>query len=104
MKKTLIDRGTYRIIRTNGTEETVGEKPTIRKVLAALQCDSLDTVPLERDRATGLAQSVMIVDDFGIIKNLPRNMRATELVRQVRPTFAHEILGDAVVCDDRDFV
>jgi hypothetical protein len=102
-KPSLVERGTYRIIRVDGSDQVINEKPTIHKILDAIGCDTLDTVLMVWNARTGSAEQIMCVDDTGLHKRLPVNEKATELARQIRPGYSHPLVGDVVICDDRDF-
>ncbi len=93
-------RGEYKIIRTDGTEELVGARPTIAAVERAIGADTLTTVTLQRNPE----RIVMFVDDIGISKGLPVNAKATELYHGVcRPGNTHQIRGDVAIVNDEDF-
>lgn len=68
----------YRIIRVDGTETEIHERPTIRAIHAAIGCDCCDTVILSKD-SWGRAAIVMMVDDTGMIDGRPVNEKATAL-------------------------
>ena len=95
----MIKRGTYKIIRVNGTEETVPERPTLPAIYKAIGCDTIDTVMIDRR-----SQIVMIVDDTGMIDGKPANAKATALYHSVcRPGTVHQIHGDVAIANDEDF-
>lgn len=86
-----------RIIRTNGTEETIEAKATIAGIEKAIGASILDTVKLRDGR-------VMLVDDNGISKGLPVNPIATGLYHSVcRPGTTHQIRGDVAVVYGNEF-
>jgi hypothetical protein len=88
------------VIKVGDTLETakvVNQKPTIdrlRKEINPPQC--LDFVMLSRNRQTGEAETVMAVDDTGMLDNLPINELASLLS-------GRRIHGDAAICRDEDF-
>jgi hypothetical protein len=90
---------TYKIIRVDGTETTHEGKPTIREITRLIGCDGLDHVTIDRKR-----QTVMFVDDTGMIDHKPVNPKATALYRSVcKPGTVHCIHGDVVIVNDGDF-
>ena len=95
----IIPRGSYKIIRVDGTEEMVPRNPTIKDIYKAIGCECIDTVCLDRE-----AQTVMMVDDTGLIDGKPINRKATVLYRSVcrLGTFG-EIAGDVAIVNDGDF-
>jgi hypothetical protein len=91
--------GTYKIIRTDGTEMMHTGKPTIREITQLIGCKGLDTVTIDRKKRT-----VMFVDDTGMIDGKPVNAKATALYRAVcKPGTVHSIHGDVVIVNDGDF-
>lgn len=88
--------GAFKIIRTDGTETTVQEKPTIQAIEKAINADYLDTVNLGKGE-------VMMVDDTGMIDGLPVNGHATRLMRERFPGYPNQIHGDVAIVNDRDF-
>lgn len=95
----MIKRGQYTIIRANGTEQVVEEAPTLSSVHEALKCDCIDALRLS---TYSINQAVMLVDDSGMLKRLPVNVKATALYRAVVDT-PYSIHGDVIVCSDMDF-
>lgn len=94
-----VERGTYKIIRVDGSETMVSEKPTISKITRAIGCGCIDTVILDRR-----ARVVMIVDDTGMVDGKPVNPKATELYHGIcRPGTVFSIHGDVAICHDGDF-
>lgn len=93
-------RGEYRIIRVDGSEELVRQKPTLEVVHRATGCDCIDAIALTRGPAG--AETVMIVDDTGMVNGKPVNSKATELYHQfiVSPFSIH---GDVAIVNDEDF-
>ena len=91
--------GSYLIIRVNGDEEDVQEKPSIAKINRAIGCSCVDTVTLDRRR-----EILMIVDDTGMIDGKPVNPKATELYHaRCRPGTPYSIHGDVAIVNDQDF-
>lgn len=86
-----------KVIRVDGTEESIEGKVTIAKVESMINADCLDTVNLRDGR-------VMLVDDNGISKGLPINPMATGLYHSVcRSGTTHQIRGDVAVVFDSEF-
>lgn len=101
MKKPgLMNRGTYQVIRVDGTtEERQFDKgrSLIKQIHEVIGCEYADTVNL-RDG------TVMFVDDLGHRKVLPHNQVATLLYWDVcKPGTTHTIVGVAVIVNDSDF-
>jgi hypothetical protein len=95
-------RGQYRIIRVDGIETIVPEKPTIRAICKAIGCVVLDTVTLSRDGP--VASVIMLMDDTGMIDGKPVNESATAIARGAfGPQYAHSIHGDVAIANDGDF-
>jgi hypothetical protein len=86
--------GTFKIIRVDGTE-TLHERTEryIRDIGTLLGCDALDTVTIDRKR-----QTVMFVDDTGMVDGKPVNAKATALYHAVcKPNTIHQIHGDVAI-------
>jgi hypothetical protein len=95
-----IRRGEYRIIRTNGTETLIEEKPTLDAVRRAIGADGIDTVCLDKRTRT----QIMVVDDTGMVDGKPVNSKATELYHSIcKPGTVWAIHGDVALCNDLDF-
>jgi hypothetical protein len=91
----------YKIIRTDGTEETIDKRPTIDGISEAIHCATLDTVNIGRANGT---DEVMLVDDSGALTGKPVNEKATELYHRIcKPGTTWEIRGDVAIVRDRDF-
>jgi len=94
----IIKRGQYKIVRPDGSEEMVDKKPTLEALYEAIGCDCVDIVRVgSRD-----SQQVMIVDDNGLLNNLPINDKATALYWQFYNTTS-PIVGTVVLANDADF-
>ena len=94
-----INRGEYRIIRTDGTEAIIKEVPTIDAIHKAIGCDCLDTVTLDHE-----SQTIMLVDDNGMVDGRPVNPKATEMYHRIcRPRTIWSIHGDVAIVNDNDF-
>jgi len=109
-----VKRGTYLVIRCDGTREIVPERPTIKRVCKSIGCTTIDTVNLRDDL-------VMMVDDHGYetetvehgaghvelrpVRALKAvNQEATALYHSVcRPGTTHQIVGDVALVRDSDF-
>src|SRR5258706_472061 len=94
-----VERGQYRIIRTDGTEVLVGSKPTLKQIYKQIGCTCIDTVTLSHER-----QIVMMVDDTGMVDGKPVNEKATALYHErCKPGTVHAIHGDVALVNDEDF-
>lgn len=99
IRAAMVEPGSYRIIRVDGSEEVVNQKPTIGKIHAAIGCDCLDMVLLDRER-----EIVMAVDDTGMVDGKPVNPKATALAREAKgQSYPWSIHGDVVIVSDKDF-
>jgi hypothetical protein len=99
-----IKRGEYKIIRVDGTETIVKEHPQIKAIHRAIGCECLDTVVLTMNPVSGLPDTVMMVDDTGMIDGKPINAKATFLYHSVcRPGTPYSIHGDVAIVNDSDF-
>lgn len=86
-----------RVIRANGTEESIPNPVTIMEAMALINADCVDVVNL-------LDGWTMIVDDAGAAKNLTPNKTATALYHFVcKPGTTWEIRGDVVIVLDAEF-
>lgn len=95
--ETSVKSGTYRIIRTDETSQTIQNKPTIRELRKAIGADCMDSVNLRNG-------CVMMVDDTGMIDHKPVNPEATQIYHLMcKPGAVHSIHGDAVIVFDEDF-
>jgi hypothetical protein len=85
------------VLRTTGDEEAHqlprGSIGALQKLIA---CEICDVVNLRDGR-------VMLVDDDGLGKGLPRNEKATALYHSVTCPGDHFIVGDVVIAKDEDF-
>jgi hypothetical protein len=91
--------GTYKVILVDGTETIHQDKPSIAEIMRLIDCDCLDTVTIDRKR-----QTVMFVDDTGMLDGKPVNAKATALYHAIcRPGTVHQIHGDVVIVNDGDF-
>lgn len=71
-------RGEWLVINTNGKETLHQGKPTNDEIYKAIGCDCYDTVTLTW-KASRRPDVVMLVDDNGLYKNIPVNLKATAL-------------------------
>lgn len=85
-----------KLIRADGAETELHGPHAIQDVCQMIGADALDTVSLS-DRV-----HVMLVDDQGILKNLPVNPAATRLYQAARG-IPHQIRGDVVIVPDSDY-
>lgn len=84
------------LIKTTG-EESVHEVTKWDDMYVLAGCRTFDSVNLRDGR-------VMMVDDVGMIENLPVNPKATELYHSVcKPGTIHQIHGDVLIVQDADF-
>jgi hypothetical protein len=91
----------YTILRTDGTQETINERPTLDGIREAIHCDTLDVVQIGRANGT---DEVMLVDDSGALTDKPFNEKATELYHRIcKPGTTWQIRGDVAVTRDRYF-
>jgi hypothetical protein len=91
--------GEYRIIRANGEEFDVNEKPSIAKIQREIGCTCVDTVTLDRT-----TMAIMVCDDTGMLDNKPINEKATQLARKAFGTqYPYSIHGDVAIVNDEDF-
>lgn len=99
MKHYFTPRGSYWIIRVDGSETLYRERPTLTNIRKALGCTMLDTVTLDRENGI-----VMIVDDTGMIDGRPVNPKATEMYHSIcKPGTVHAIHGAVAIVNDEDF-
>lgn len=104
-----LERGTYLVITTEGEAKLVREIPTIHAVHRAIstadrRCVRCDTINLEvigAGRTRG-DRIVMMVDDTGMIDDLPINQLAFYIANMIKG-YPHDIHGTAVVLNDEDF-
>jgi len=98
-----VDRGTFKMLYTDGTEKLIPERPTIRHIAALVGAHACDAVILTRRGSR--ADIVMICDDTAMIGGKPVNPKATELYHTVcYPGTIHAIHGDVAVANDNDFI
>lgn len=84
------------VIRTDGTVEPFEHRTRLEDITRAVH-GFTHTVNLRDGR-------VMMCDDMGVAKGLPRNVLATQLYWSIcRPGTSHPILGDVIVFPDADF-
>lgn len=94
-----IRQGEWRVIRVDGTEESMLGKPSIPKIHKALGVEALDSVTLRRTPPI-----VMMVDDTGMVDGKPINPKATELYHSIcKPGTPYSIHGDVAIVNDEDF-
>jgi hypothetical protein len=87
----------HRLIRTDGTEQILGHRPSLDEIRRLNGCECMDTVTINRMR-----QTVMFVDDTGMIDGKPVNPKATALYHAIcKPSTIHQIHGNVVILDDR---
>jgi hypothetical protein len=99
-----IKRGTWKVIRVDGTEELKKGKPTLDLIYKAIGCECMDTVCLRNKWDRSDDQILMAVDDTGMVDGKPVNPKATELYHSVcKPNPIYSIHGDVAICNDEDF-
>jgi hypothetical protein len=103
-----VNRGQYKIIRVDGTEELIDRKPNSDAIHEALGCDTLDTIRIGKNPVNGPPDTVMFVDDIGAgfegSTPKPVNPKATALYHSVcRPGTTNSIHGDVAIVNDEDF-
>jgi hypothetical protein len=94
--------GEYKILRVDGTETLIREKPTIERIYEAIQCDRIDSVCLTKDLCTGEPLELMLVDDTEMVDHKPVNAKATLIAREVRYDDPWVIHGDVAIVNDKD--
>lgn len=95
----MVRQGEYRLIRVDGTETLISERPTVAKILIAIGAECVDTVRIDWKN-----DQIMVVDDSGMIDGKPVNEKATLFYRRVcRPGSKGAIHGDVAIVNDRDF-
>jgi hypothetical protein len=96
-----MNRGQYKIIRTDGTETIVDERPTIQAIRKALGADVLDFVSIHKN-PNGKG-TVMLIDDLGHEKGLPVNDKGTQVYLAIcKPGTDYQIRGDVAIVNDED--
>lgn len=83
----------YKVLRVDGSETVHQGKVSLAEIQHLIGCSGLDTVTIDRRK-----QTVMFVDDTGMIDGKPVNPKATELYRAIcKPGTLHSIHGDVVI-------
>ncbi len=98
----MIKCGQYRILRVDGSDEWVPQRPTIEALHKALGCDAVDTLVLMKD-TNDMPEIVMIIDDTGMTDGKPVNFRATQMLRGFHPKVHYPVHGDVALVNDKDF-
>jgi len=94
-----VRQGEYRLIRVDGTETLISERPTSAKIKIEIDAEWLDTVNIDHEN-----DQIMVVDDTGMIDGKPINRKATLLYRQICiPGSNGTIHGDVAIVNDKDF-
>jgi len=90
-----------RIIRVDGTVETLDRAKRMEELRQLIGAAGLDTVAL---RHLGTPLQVMLVDDTGLVGGKPVNDQATKLYHaNCRPGVTHPICGDVAIVFGGDF-
>jgi hypothetical protein len=98
-----VKRGEYRILRVDGSEQLIEERPTLKRIQQIIGASTLDSVCLDNPRRARPEQ-IMMVDDTGMIDHKPANPKATELYHAIcKPGTVYAIHGDVVIVNDKDF-
>ena len=96
-----VARGTFKIIRVDGSEEICGPV-SLKTIYEAIGCSTIDTVTLTW--SAFVPEIVMCVDDTGMIDNKPINPKATALYHSIcKPGTPYSIHGDVAIVNDADF-
>jgi hypothetical protein len=83
----------FKVIRIDGTESIHQGKPSVAEICRLIGCDTLDTFTIDRER-----QTVMFVNDTGMLDGKPVNAKATALYHAIcKPGTVHQIHGDVVI-------
>ena len=86
----------HRVIRADGTQEALDTRPSFDEIRRLIGCEALDYVTINRRR-----QTLMLVDDTGMIDGKPVNLEATRRYHRIcRPGTTHQIHGDVVILND----
>jgi hypothetical protein len=94
-----IQRGSFKVLRVDGSEHIVPEKPNFKLIGEMIGADCFDTVRLKQ-----YPPIVMVVDDIGAMRDKPVNEAATQLYLSVcKPGTTWQIRGDVAICHDHDF-
>jgi hypothetical protein len=90
-----METGYIKVIRTDGTESIHQGKASVAEICRLIGCGTLDTVTIDRKR-----QTVMFVNDSGVLDGKPVNAKATALYHAVcKPGTVHQIHGDVVIVE-----
>jgi hypothetical protein len=112
-----IERGTFLIIRTDGSELLMRVRPTIERIEKVLGFSALEFVRIGKADDSDL---VMAIDDNGYVveavvdrnvtrlvsirANHPVNEKATAFYHAIcRPGTTHQIVGDVAIMHDSEF-
>jgi hypothetical protein len=113
-----VERGTFLVIRTDGTEEVRRIHPSASAICTAIGCTTLDVVHIGRAAGSDLMMSVddngwetkMVDHGWGRVEikattpRKPVNAKATALYHAIcRPGTTHQIVGDVALAHDEDF-
>lgn len=88
--------GTWKVIRVDGTEETIPGFARMSDVYRKIGCNCCDIAIIDRRPAI-----VMIADDTGMVDGKPINHTATYIYYS-RYTTPYSIHGDVAILFDRD--
>lgn len=87
-----------RLIKTNGVEQEIKPKNGRDFKLAELQSfvgGYIEIVDLDKGM-------IMVVNEEGLLSGLPLNEKATSIAREVYPDSDMFIVGDVLVCKDKE--
>jgi hypothetical protein len=96
----VIARGHYQILRTDGSEAVVENRPTLDQLHRDLDCECTESIWIDREHET-----IMVIDDSGMLRKRPVNAKATAPVKQAYgQDYPYAIHGDVALVNDEDFV
>jgi hypothetical protein len=118
MPNPVVEPKTFLVIRVDGTEETIKQKPTLGSIGRALRFDTFDFVRIGKADGSDL---IMAIDDNGYVTQTiersprsfeiipvrprkPPNPKATALYHSIcKPGTDHQIVGDVAIMHDNEF-
>jgi hypothetical protein len=104
MPSLAVPRGSYRLVRTDGTETTAAAEPVLRGVYRALGCKPRCARIISYDE-DGDPVMMMEYDSNGAKNGKPLNPQATELARRVWDPdhYYPQIYGDVALINYADY-
>lgn len=88
--------GTFKVIRGGCSDWTVRELPTLARLYAALECDTIDAITLPGGR-------VMVVDDNALLTGRPMNERASKMLAAELDRECQPIHGTVAIVNESEF-